>query len=138
MRIEVSKALLRPLVAVAGMVLATLVAPAVAKAPQLAMLDGLANGAWVLHYRESDERDKICVRTGRELIQIRHRAAKCSHYVVDDQPNLVTVQYTCPGVGYGRTTIRRETPRLVQIESSGIEGGLPFHVSAEGRRVGGC
>jgi len=137
MRIEFSKAL-RPLVAVAGMALASLVAPAVAKAPELAMLDGLADGTWVLHYRENDEHEKICVRSGRELIQIHHRGNKCSRYVVDDQPNLVTVQYTCPGVGYGRTTIRRETPRLVQIESSGIENGLPFHVSAEGRRVGGC
>jgi hypothetical protein len=128
----------RSLVVAAGLILGALVAPAVAKAPELAMLDGLTDGSWELRYREDDARSRICVHSGRELIQIRHSAAKCSPYVVDDEPNLVTVQYTCPGHGYGRTTVRRETPQLVQIEAQGIEDGLPFHFTAEGRRVGGC
>jgi hypothetical protein len=50
----------------------------------------------------------------------------------------VVVQYTCRGKGYGRTHIRRETGRLVQIDSQGIAGGLPFEFSAEARRVGDC
>ena len=129
---------LRSLVTAAGLILGTLFAPAVAKAPELVMLDGLTVGAWELHYRADDTRDRVCVRSGRELIQIRHRAAQCSPYIVDDEPNRVTVQYTCPGHGYGRTTIRRETPQLVQIEAQGIEDGLPFHFTAEGRRVSGC
>lgn len=137
MRIGVG-ASLRSLMGAAGLFLGVLVAPAVAKAPELAMLDGLTVGAWELRYRADDVRDRVCLRSGRELIQIRHRAAQCSPYVVDDEANLVTVQYTCPGHGYGRTTIRRETPQLVQIEAQGIEDGLPFHFNAEGRRVGGC
>ena len=137
MRIRVSKSLRRS-IAVAGVIAGTLVAPALANAPELAMLDSLASGGWELNYRDGDAREKICLRTGRELIQIHHRNVQCSHYVVDDGPTRVTVQYTCPGDGYGRTSIRRETPRLVQIESSGIEGGLPFHISAEGRHVGSC
>lgn len=129
---------LRLLIAVVGMIAGSLVAPALAKAPQLAMLDSLVGGTWELHDRGNNVRDRICLRSGHELIQIRHRAAQCSHFVVDDGPERVTVQYTCPGDGYGRTTIRRETPRLVQIDSQGIENGLPFHVTAEARRVGGC
>ena len=48
------------------------------------------------------------------------------------------MQYTCRGRGYGRTHIRRETGRLVQIESQGIVDGLPFDFVAEGRRIGEC
>mgnify|MGYP006175199349 CR=1 FL=1 len=34
--------------------------------------------------------------------------------------------------------LRRETSRLVQIQSQGIRNGLPFEFSAEARRVGDC
>jgi hypothetical protein len=115
-----------------------LVAPALAKGPELAMLDGLAGGAWDLNEHGSASRERICIHNGRELIQIRHRAAQCSRYVVEDQSSLVTVQYNCPKDGYGRTTIRRETGDLLQIDSQGIENGMPFHLSAEARHVGKC
>jgi hypothetical protein len=128
----------RPLLAVAGLIFGSLVAPALANAPELAMLDSLTTGAWELHSRDDGTTDRICVKTGRELIQIHHRNAQCTRSVVEDGPMRVTVQYSCPGAGYGRTSIRKETARLVQIDSSGIEDGLPFHVSAEARRVGGC
>jgi hypothetical protein len=124
--------------AAAGLTFGALVAPAVAKAPELAMLDGLAGGSWELYDRDANSRDKICVRGGRDLIQIRHRAVQCSRYVVEDGPKSVVVQYTCPGDGYGRTSIRRETGQLVQIDSQGIENGMPFHLTAEARRVGAC
>ena len=42
------------------------------------------------------------------------------------------------GRGYGRTSIRLETDRLVQIRTQGIADGLPFEYSAEARRVGDC
>ena len=58
--------------------------------------------------------------------------------MVQDNNSEVIVQYTCRGKGYGRTHIRRETSRLVQIDSQGIAGGLPFEFSAEARRVGDC
>lgn len=133
-----SKVGLRAIVAAVCTVFGALLAPAAAKAPELAMLDGLANGAWELNYRDGTPIDRICVRSGRELIQIRHRAAECSRFVVDDKPNQVTVQYTCPNDGYGRTSIRRETGQLVQIDSQGIEKGMPFHLNAEARRAGAC
>jgi len=112
--------------------------PAAAQAPELAMLDNLNRGNWDLRLRGGEPDTSICVRSGRELIQLRHNQAGCSRYVVQDEPNEVTVQYTCRGDGYGRTTIRREGNGLVQIRSQGIKGGTPFSIQGEARQHGGC
>lgn len=121
-----------------GAAVLCLLAPAAAQAPSLAMLDGLEKGEWVLKFRDATPGRKICVRNGRELLQLRHTATNCSRYVVEDGANEVTVQYTCPGDGYGRTNIRRETKSLVQISGQGIKGDIPFQFSAEARRTGPC
>ena len=128
----------RSLVIAVGVLAGLSVAPAVAQAPTLAMLDGLEHGLWELKFRNGDDSRRICLRSGRELIQIRHSEPDCSRFVVEDGANVVTVQYTCKGNGYGRTNLRRETSRLVQIESQGIVDGLPFQFAAEARRVGAC
>ena len=128
----------RPVAAIAAIFAGVMVAPATAQAPELAMLDGLQDGGWDVRIRGEDNSSRVCLRTGRELIQIRHRGGRCSHVTVEDGASAVTVQYSCPGNGYGRTTIRKETPQLVQINSQGIEGGVPFHFNAEARRTGGC
>jgi len=128
----------RLLTALAGLTFGILVAPATAQAPELAMLGSLQSGGWDVQVRGEDGAKRVCLRTGRELIQIRHQGKQCSRVVVDDEASLVTVQYSCKGDGYGRTTIRKETTQLVQINSQGIEDGLPFHFNAEARRVGGC
>jgi len=120
----------------AAMVLAS--APLEAQAPELAMLDSLTRGAWNLRIREDGSQQKICVRDGREFIQLRHRQSGCSRFVVQDGADEVVVQYTCRGNGYGRTSIRREGNSLVQIRSQGIEGGTPFSFSAEARASGSC
>jgi hypothetical protein len=112
-------------------------APLEAQAPELAMLDALAKGAWNLRIRD-DGTQRICVRDGREFIQLRHRQPGCSRFVVQDGADEVIVQYTCRGNGYGRTSIRREGNALVQIQSQGIEGGTPFSFSAEARHSGSC
>ena len=101
------------------------------------MLDQLEGGKWELHER-SGQPQQICVPGGRQLIQLRHPGAQCSPFVIEDTAAQVVVQYTCAGRGYGRTQIRRETNRLVQIESTGIVDGYPFDLSAEARRMGPC
>lgn len=104
-----------------------------------AVLSRLDPGAWELRYRgDSGEKDRICVKDGSELIQLRHPGLRCRQIIVEDSPSLVTVQYMCPGSGYGRTQIRRETGRLVQFDSQGIVHGSPFAFSGEARRVGSC
>jgi hypothetical protein len=106
--------------------------------PSLAMLDRLDAGRWEIRLREpGNPSERVCVANGRRLIQLRHPDA-CERFVIQDGPNDVVVQYTCRGKGYGRTHIRRETGRLVQIDSQGIAEGLPFEFSAEARRVGDC
>lgn len=132
--------LLRPVARAAAPIaaLGLLLAPAAAQAPSLAMLDRLEKGEWALKFRDGTAARKICVRSGRELIQLRHTGTNCSRYVVEDGANEVTVQYTCPGDGYGRTNIRRETASLVQISGQGIKGDVPFQFAAEARRVGAC
>ena len=112
-------------------------APAFGGGPSLAMLDQLEGGKWELRER-SGQPQHICVPGGRQLIQLRHPGAQCSSFVIEDTASQVVVQYTCSGRGYGRTQIRRETNRLVQIESTGIVDGYPFDLSAEARRVGPC
>lgn len=112
-------------------------APIAAQVGSLAMLSNLTKGEWTVRFRSGAER-KICVRSGSELIKLRHASANCSRYVVEDGPQSVTVQYTCRGNGYGRTNIRRETSSLVQIESQGIASGSPFQLKAEARRTGSC
>ncbi len=113
-------------------------APASAQAPELAMLNSLQRGAWELRLRPDGDTQRICVRTGREFIQIRHRQPNCDRFVVQDERNEVTVQYTCRGNGYGRTTIRSEGRDVVQVRSQGIHGGAPFSLEGEARRVGSC
>jgi hypothetical protein len=134
------KRLFAPLLATAGLLLAGLAiaSPGQAQTKTLAMLDDLSKGEWTLRYRDGSSIRKVCLRKGDELIQLQHSDANCSRFVVDDKANSVTVQYTCRGNGYGRTSIRRETNSLIQIESQGIEGGLPFEFQAEARRTGAC
>lgn len=121
-----------------ALAMAFLVMPAAAQAPELAMLDTLTRGSWTLTLRDDGTSEQICLRSGRELIQLRHRQPGCEQYVVLDQSNEVTVQYTCRGNGYGRTNIRKEGNALVQIRSQGIRGGAPFSIDGEARRTGSC
>ena len=122
--------------AAAGLMLAAV--PLEAQAPELAMLDSLSKGAWNLRIRDDGSQQRVCVRDGREFIQLRHKQAGCSRIVVRDGADEVVVQYTCRGNGYGRTTIRREGNTLVQIESQGFEAGTPFSFKAEARHSGSC
>jgi hypothetical protein len=115
----------------------TLALPIVAQSAELAMLDTLTKGAWNFRIRDGAQQ-RICVRDGTELIQIRHKQPGCSRFVVQDGPEEVIVQYTCRGNGYGRTSIRREANGLVQIDTQGIVDGSPFSLSGEARHSGPC
>lgn len=124
--------------AVLGALVAGVTAPGLLARAPLAMLDELESGRWELRMRDGAAVERVCLREGRRLIQLRHPAAACERLVVNDGASEVIVQYTCKGQGYGRTRILRETNRLVQIDSQGIADGLPFAFVAEARRVGDC
>jgi hypothetical protein len=114
--------------------------PAAAQAPSLAMLGTLERGQWQLRDRDDGTAPvrALCLGDPQVLLQLRHDRAQCSRYVIEDAPRSVTVHYTCPGMGHGRTTIRKETSRLVQIDTQGISNGAPFSVAYEARRTGAC
>lgn len=111
---------------------------AFAQGVQLAMLDRLTPGMWEIRMRDSGQTERLCLDDGRRLIQLRHPNLSCRQFVVEDGPGAVTVHYTCPGQGTGRTHLRFETPRLIQIESAGVASRLPFDFAAEARRTGDC
>lgn len=110
-----------------------------AQRPSLAMLDLLQPGQWEVRDRDlAGGRSRICIESGRRLIQIRHMREACRSFTVQDTSDTVTVHYTCPGNGYGQTSVRFESAQLVQLETQGIAQGLPFNLRAEVRRVGAC
>lgn len=122
---------------IAALIAMTVAVPVWAQRASASLLDTLEPGLWELRER-GGETQRLCLRDGQRLIQLRHVGQACERIVVGNEPDEVSVQYTCRGHGYGLTHIRRETPRLLQIDSRGVENGLPFEFAAEGRRVGAC
>lgn len=119
-----------------GMLVAT---TAHADAPQTSVLATIEPGQWQLHDTDDDSRRNLCVRDPRVLLQLGHAdTAQCSRFVVSQSPRELTIHYTCPGAGHGRTTIGLVTPRSIKLETQGIAGGLPFQHVYAARRTGGC
>lgn len=118
--------------------LLALAAAAPAAGPQADALTRIEPGRWQLHETGAPPRDPVCIRDAASLIQIHHLGAQCSRFVVASSREAVTVHYTCPGHGHARTTITVETPRLIRVETQGIDAGAPFSLDLEGRRVGDC
>lgn len=112
--------------------------PAMGEVSRLGMLDGLQPGLWAMRERNASTDERICISSGSDFVQLRHQGKPCNQVVVSNKPNEVTVQYTCPGQGYGRTTVRKETGGLIQLDTQGISAGRPFVYAAEGRRIGSC
>ena len=134
---SVMRLLLLPIIA-----LATLAGPgrtqnsAPGTMPALAVVQ---TGQWLLKSRTKPAESRaLCVSDVRALLQVQHGAAICNRFVISNSQHETTVHYTCPGAGHGRTTIKVETPRLIQIESQGIAKQAPFAFELEGRRVGEC
>jgi hypothetical protein len=102
-------------------------------------LQVLEPGEWELRTRGANaEAIRLCAADIRQLLQPRHPGQSCTRFVVEDAARRTVITYDCAGSGQGRTSVRVETARLVQIDSQGISNGLPFALLAEGRRVGTC
>lgn len=108
-------------------------------AASLAALNAIQPGQWALRARSGTGPIKtLCLGDVRQLLQIRHSGAACTRFVIGNDPSQAVVTYSCPGMGNGRTSVRVETPRLIQIDSQGIAANEPFELALEGRRVGEC
>lgn len=109
-----------------------------AQNPNTPVLDSLEPGLWELNFQGKLGMQSLCIKNGRELVQLRHPTSKCTQYVIESGNSHITVQYTCGSDGYGRTNIRKETRRLAQISGHGIKGAAPFEFTAEARHMGMC
>lgn len=118
--------------------LMALTVPAPAMAPGFVLLDRIQKGSWQLKSVDGGAPRRICVRNGEELLTFHHRQRSCSRYVVKNAAGELTVHMTCGAAGHVRTTLRYETPRLVQIYTQGLDEGSPFSDSFEARRMGSC
>src|SRR3546814_18694606 len=76
----------------------------------------------------------LCVSSRSQLLKSRHAGHACKNFAVSDAANRLVVTYECGAAGNGRTDLRVETSRLVQIQSQGIADGAPFAFALEGRR----
>lgn len=103
----------------------------------LVALGKIERGEWTLRAPDGSTRS-ICVTDPQMLLQIHHRGAACSRFVVENDANGGRITYSCPGLGNGDTRITVEMPRLIRLETQGISRGLPFSEEYEGRRTGAC
>ncbi|HEX8223500.1 MAG TPA: hypothetical protein VF605_06770 [Allosphingosinicella sp.] len=106
----------------------------VSKVEALAKLEP---GRWQLREADSAARS-ICVADPVALVQLEHEGVSCAQEVLTSEAGAATVEYSCPGRGFGRTSIRVETPRLARIDTQGLADGRPFAYRVEARRVGSC
>ena len=105
----------------------------------LAALVSIEPGQWELRSRgDQSENRSICVSDPATLLNLQHEGVPCSRFVIYNAQRMATVQYSCASAGNGQTSIRVETPRLVQIETQGVRNREPFSVQLEGRRLGLC
>jgi len=103
----------------------------------LAALNQLEAGMWQLEVQGRPART-FCLSDPLDLVEIEHDQPNCSRFVIADQPRSSTVQYSCQKAGWGRTTIRVDTPRFATIRTQGISRNAPFDYAVTARRVGGC
>jgi hypothetical protein len=104
----------------------------------LPLLGAIEPGRWELRGAGNTLIGGVCLGDPGQLVQPQHLGQTCQRSLLAADARTVTVRYTCPGTGFGRTSVLVETPRLVQIDSQGIAGGTPFQIHAEARKVGPC
>jgi len=111
--------------------------PSFADEARPAALATLQPGQWLLRARDGATKT-LCLGDIRPLLQIGHPGIACTRYPLPNASNEVVVSYSCGPRGNGRTSVRMETPRLIQVQSQGIADGDPFDRAYEGRFVGPC
>jgi hypothetical protein len=111
--------------------------------PQLQRINAMTSvqpGLWSIHALDRGESDvpAFCVADTTRLLQFRHPGATCSRFVIADTAHVATIQYSCPGAGWGRTTVRIISPEQLRLDTQGIAANAPFALAAEAHRVGDC
>lgn len=106
--------------------------------PDLEALAQLERGRWQISDVAGAAPRSICLGDPAAFVQLEHRGVACGREVLSSEASAATIHYTCPGRGFGHTSIRVETPRLARIDTQGLVDGRPFSYRVEARRVGSC
>ncbi len=123
----------------AALVLLGAGAQAPAQAPAPLALASLETGLWEFtDVGKTNPPTRACVTDLRQLFQPRAPMPLCKHFIAENEADHTAVAYDCAAAGQGRTTLRVETARLIQLDSQGVAGGRPFSMRIEARRVGAC
>lgn len=109
------------------------------QAPSVLVIRTIQPGQWELREVGSSGPPKLmCLSDPDTLIQLRHAGAVCTRFVVANEPQEATVNYSCNGAGNGRTTIHLDTPRQLRLQTQGIAQSAPFDMDYNARRLGDC
>lgn len=107
--------------------------------PNLEALTKLELGLWQVRDLDTQAAPlAVCIGDPFILAQIEHKGIACEREVVESGPAGGTIRYTCPGRGFGHSTVKVETPRLARIHTQGVKGSQPFDYRLEARRTGSC
>jgi hypothetical protein len=132
----------KPLLAVLllGAILVATAPAATQERKRLNVFSRTEPGLWELHEfgNPSAPRLTLCLADPQVLMQVEHRGLPCSSLVLADDKQSATVHYTCPASGYGRTSVRWISPRVITVDTQGIRDKRPFAYRADARRVRGC
>lgn len=103
-------------------------------APQL--LTYMSDGQWSLQPagRSGQASRSVCLgASAAPLAQIEHRGQSCRITTQEIGPREVAFTYECGAGNNGYTRVRAETNKLVQIDTQGFKGNMPFHNRYEAR-----
>jgi hypothetical protein len=123
-----------------ALIAAASVAAALPQLKPINAMSAVQPGLWTIHALDRGEADvpAFCVSDTTRLLQFRHPGQTCSRFVIADTPHVATIQYSCPGAGWGRTSVRVISPEQLRLDTQGIADNAPFALAAEARRVGDC
>ncbi|HEX2764363.1 MAG TPA: hypothetical protein VHM92_11065 [Allosphingosinicella sp.] len=115
-------------------------APALAltAAGKIEALAKLEPGRWQLKDSGGATVRSVCLGDPTALLTVEHEDAVCGSELISTDETGGTVQYTCPGHGFGHSSVRVETARLARIDTQGVLDGRPFAYRAEARKIGPC
>jgi hypothetical protein len=125
----------------AALALALAAGPALALAANRAAeaLAKLEHGRWLVRSASQASVDRaVCLGDPALLFQVEHGDKGCSQQLVKADERGATVEYVCPGRGFGHTSIRVETPTTATIETQGFVDGRPFAYRAVARKLSDC
>lgn len=117
---------------------ATAMTAVVGTAAPPGVLARIAQGQWQLKEVDGSASRALCVGDPAAMLQVVHPRAQCTRAVMESGPSALTVHYTCPGAGHGRTTLTLRGSNSLRIQTQGMVAGAPFDYDFDARRTGDC